>query len=211
WTRTLTIVAVRAITGAIGAAIILLNVWYVLRQLGPVHLRRRYGNIEIAEQIPRRYLITAAILIAVLAGWWLSSLQFGGNAAIALLAWLRADSWAATDPLFGRDLSFYVFALPMYFRLLDYLFIVLVWSLLLVGAGYALVGAVRLRGTSWEIDDRPRVHFAILVAAMLAIFGVRYLLGRYEFLLEGTGFGGVIGYTDVHARLPARLLVGVLS
>src|SRR5690606_32354128 len=69
WTRTLTIIAVRVLTGAIAAAIILLNVWYVLRQLGPVHLRRRYGNIEIAEQVPRAYLVVGAVIIAVLAGW----------------------------------------------------------------------------------------------------------------------------------------------
>lgn len=211
WTRTLTIVAVRLVTGAFGAALILVNVWYVLRQLGPVHLRRRYGNIEIAEQVPRAYLVSGALAVAVLAGWWLSSLQFGGNAAVALLAWLRADSWGAADPLFGHDLSFYVFALPVYFRLLDFLLIVLIWSLLLVGIGYALVGAVRLRNTRVEIDDRPRVHFAMLVAGMFIVFGARYLLGRYELLLEGNGFGGVIGYTDVHARLPARLLVGVLA
>ncbi|HEX6309149.1 MAG TPA: UPF0182 family protein [Longimicrobiales bacterium] len=211
WTRTLTIAAVRLITGALGAALILLNVWYVLRQLGPVHLRRRYGNIEIAEQVPRAYLVAGAVAIAVLAGWWLSSLQFGGNAAVALLAWLRADSWGVTDPLFGHDLSFYVFALPVYFRLLDFFLIVLIWSLLLVGIGYALVGAVRLRNTRLEIDDRPRVHFAILVAGMFVVFGARYLLGRYELLLDGNGFGGIIGYTDVNARLPARLLVGVLA
>lgn len=210
WTRILAILAVRVVTGAVGAALILLNLWYVLRQLGPVHLRRRYGNLEIAEQVPRSYLITGAVLVSILAGWWLSSLQFGGNAAVALLAWLRADAWGVSDPLFGHDLSFYIFALPVYIRLLEFLLIIAIWSVLLVGVGYALVGAVRVRGTRWEVDDRPRLHFAILVAGMLIIFGLRYLLGRYEFLLEGTGFG-TIGYTDVHARLPARLVLGVLS
>src|SRR5690606_28552577 len=77
--------------------------------------------------------------------------------------------------------------------------------------GYALVGAVRVRGSRFEVDDRPRVQFAILVAGMLAVFGARLLLGRYELLLGGGGFGGTIGYTDVHARLPARLILGLLA
>ncbi|MGH7464231.1 MAG: UPF0182 family protein, partial [Longimicrobiales bacterium] len=180
WTRVLSVVAVRAVTGSVAAALILLNVWYVLRQLGPVHLRRRYGNLEIAEQVPRAHLMSGAIAIAVLAGWWLSSIQFSGTTAVALLAWLRADAWGLRDPLFGRDLSFYIFSLPAFIRLLDFLLIVLLWSVLLVGIGYALVGAVRVRGTRFEIDDRPRVHFAVLVAGVLVLFGVRFLLGRYH-------------------------------
>ncbi|HSK19558.1 MAG TPA: UPF0182 family protein [Longimicrobiales bacterium] len=211
WTRLLAIVSVRAVTGAVGAALILANVWYVLRQLGPVHLRRRYGNLEIAEQVPRAHLVTGAVAISVLAGLWLSSVQFSGNSAVALLAWLRAEPWGVQDPLFGRDLSFYIFSLPVYIRLLDYLLIVIIWSVLLVGIGYALVGAVRVRGSRLEIDDRPRVHFAVLIAGMLLVFGARFLISRYELLLGGGGFGGTIGYTDVHARIPARLVLGLLA
>ena len=57
---------VRLGTGSIGAAFVLLNLWLVTRQLGPVHLRRRYGNLEIAEQVPRGYLFagTAAACVA---------------------------------------------------------------------------------------------------------------------------------------------------
>ncbi|MEX1184652.1 MAG: UPF0182 family protein [Gemmatimonadota bacterium] len=211
WTRLLAVAAVRTVTGAVGAAIILLNLWYVLRQLGPVHLRRRYGNIEIAEQVPRAYLIVGAVAASVLTGWWLASIQFGGNTPIALLAWLRHETWGTTDPLFGRDLSFYIFSLPIYTRLLDYLLIVLVWSALLVGIGYVLVGGVRVNGAHWQIDDRPRLHFAVLAASLLATFAARYLLGRFLLLLDGGGFGGTIGYTDVHARLPARLVLSGLA
>jgi uncharacterized protein len=211
WRRLLAVITTRAVTGAIGAAIILVNVWYVLRQLGPVHLRRRYGNLEFAEQVPRSLLVGGAVLVSILAGWWLATVQFGGNVPVALLAWLQREEWGIVDPLFGLDLSFYVFSLPIYTRLLEFLLTVLVWSVLLVGIGYVLIGAVRTRGSRLEFDERPRMHFAILGAALLVNFAALYLLGRYQFLLQGTGFGGTIGYTDVHARLPARLLIGVLS
>ncbi|HSJ25598.1 MAG TPA: UPF0182 family protein [Longimicrobiales bacterium] len=211
WKRLLTTAAVRAITGALGAVIILANLSYLLRHLGPVHLRRRYGNLEIAEQVPRSYLMAGSLLVAVLAGWWLSTLQFGGNAPIAMLAWLQRESWGLADPLFGHDVSFYVFGLPLYIRLVEYVLILLVWSVLLVGVGYVLIGAVRARGTRMEMDDRPRMHFAVLVACIIAVLGARYLLGRYQLLLDGYGFGGSLGYTDVHARLPARLVIGVLA
>lgn len=210
WRRLFALFSVRLVTGAAGAAIIMLNLWYVLRQLGPVHLRRRYGNLEIAEQVPRAYLTGSAAAVSVLAGWWLSTLQFGGTVPVSILAWLQRERWGIADPLFGHDLSFYIFGLPVYTRLVEYLLIILVWTTLLVAIGYVLVGAVRLRGSRLELDDRPRLHFGYLAAALLATFGVRFLLGRYQFMLDGGGFGGSIGYTDVHARLPARLLIGVL-
>jgi uncharacterized protein len=211
WRRLLAVLTTRIVTGGIGAGLILINLWYVLRQLGPVHLRRRYGNLEFAEQVPRTYLVAGAAAVSILAGWWLSTLQFGGNVPITMLAWLQREAWGVSDPLFNADVSFYVFSLPVYLRLLDYLLIVLVWATLLVAIGYVLVGAVTLRGTRLDFDERPRVHFALLLAAMIAIFGVRYLLGRYGFVMDGGGFAGTVGYTDVHARLPARLLIGVLS
>jgi hypothetical protein len=49
-----------------------------------------------------------------------------------------------------------------------------------------------------------RAALRLLIAGLLVTLGVRYLLGRYQLLLDGFGFGGSIGYTDVHARLPAR-------
>jgi uncharacterized protein len=211
WKRLLAAAVVRLVLGAVGAAVILLNLWYVLRQLGPVHLRRRYGNLEIAEQVPRSYLVAGAVLVAVLAGWWLVTLQFGGAAPIAALAWLQRENWGVADPLFGHDVSFYVFGLPLYTRLLEYLLIILIWSILLVGVGYVLIGAVRMRASRVDLDERPRMHFAALLAAAFVIFGVRYLLARYQLMLEGNGFGGAIGYTDVHARLPAHLVLAILS
>src|SRR5512138_2588147 len=66
WTRLGIAVVVRAAVGALGAALVLLNLWFVARQLGPVHLRRRYGNLEIAERVPRGYLLAGIVLAALL-------------------------------------------------------------------------------------------------------------------------------------------------
>ncbi len=211
WTRVWAHALVRLVTGGLGAAFVLFNLWIVVRQLGPVHLRRRYLNLEIAEQVPRRYVHTGVVVAAILAGWWLSAITFGGDTPLAVLAWLNRSTWGIRDPQFQRDLGFFVFSLPLYTRLLEYLLLVAVWSVLLIAIGYVLVGAVRLRENRLEVDDTPRLHFALVIAFLILLLGVRYWLGRYGILLDGKGFSGAVGYTDVHARLPAQRVLAVLS
>jgi uncharacterized protein len=210
WRRLGAEVVLRATTSAAGAAVVLLNLGRIIRHLGPVQLRRRYGNIEIAEQIPRGYVTAGIVVAAILAGWWLSGISFPRGSGLSAMAWLYRGSWGVTDPLFGRDLAFFVFTLPMLLHLIDFLLLVTVWSALLAFVGYVLVGAVRLRNGRVEVEYYPRTHFAMLVAGLVVLFAVRYWIGRYGILLGGTGFGDAVGYTDVHARLPAYRILAIL-
>lgn len=211
WTRLGVTAVVRAAVGLVAAAIVFANLAMVARQLGPVHLRRRYGNLEIAEQVPRKYLLAGAAVTAVLAGWWLSGVQFDGDGALAVATWLRQVPWGARDPLLGRDVGFYVFSLPVYYSLSDFLLVTLVWTVLLVTLGYVLVGAVRTVNNRLHVSDPARLHFLFLVAGLIAIIGFRFWLGRYALLVDGSGFGGQLGYTDVHARLPVRAALAVVA
>ena len=211
WTRLATTAAVRLVVGGLGAAFVALNLWFVARQVGPVQLRRRYGNLEIAEQVPRRYITLGILAVAVLAGWWLSGIPFDGGGALTILAWLRHVPWGATDPLFGHDLSFYVFELPAFDRLADFALLLLLWTLLLVLLGYILAGGVRVRDGRLEVESTPRLHFVVLATGLVLLVGIRYWLGRYGLLIEGSGVRYPLGYTDVHARLPARNAMAFLS
>lgn len=210
WTRFRTDVITRAVTAVLAGLIVFANLWIVTRQLGPVHVRRRYGNLEISEQIPRQLVRGGVVVAAVLAGWWLSGVKFGGGMSLAVLTWLKQVSWGAADPLFGNDLSFYIFTLPVYFQFVEFLMLVALWSLVLSVLGYALVGALRWTGKQLEVDPPARFHALALVATLLVLIGVRFWLGRYAILLHGTGFNETIGYTDVHARLPAQRIIALL-
>lgn len=211
WTRLGATLGVRLVAGGIAAGLVLLNLWIVARRLGPVQLRRQYGNLEISEQVPRTLVSGAIVITSILAGWWLSGLKFGGDDALALLAWLRQVDWGVEDPLFGRDLSFYIFSLPIYFRAVDYLLLAALWSIVLVLLGHVLVRMIRWREGRLEVEEEARLHFIVLAAAVVFLLGLRYWLGRYGLLLEGTGIGGGLGYTDVNARLPAHRALAVLS
>src|SRR5262245_61104127 len=62
WRRLGTEWLVRLITTVLGGAAVLVSLWLVTRRLGPVHVRRRYGNLEISEQIPRRYVVSGIVI-----------------------------------------------------------------------------------------------------------------------------------------------------
>jgi uncharacterized protein len=210
WTRFNTFLASRMIAAIVAGIIVVINLWIVTRHLGPVHVRRRYGNLEISEQIPRR-LVTFGVLVAgLLAGWWLSDVKFGRGMSIHALTWLHRVPWGSTDPLFGKDLSFYVFALPFYIQVVDLLLLIALWSLVLSLMGYALVGAIRFVEQRIEVDPNVRMHATILAATLLVLIGIRFWLGRYGILFHGSGFNGATGYTDVHARLPAQRIISIL-
>ncbi len=211
WRRLVSEATIRLITTVLGGGLVLVNLWLVTRRLGPVHVRRRYGNLEISEQVPRRQVIGGIVLAAFLTGLWLSDVKFGGDHAIAVLTMLRHAAWSISDPLFNRDLSFYVFTLPVYFQAVDFLLLIAFWSVLLSLLGYTLVGALRLKESRVQIDDRARMHVAVLLATVVALLGVRYWLSRYGVLFHGSGFGDGVGYTDVHARLPAHRILAVLA
>lgn len=211
WTRIAVSWATWIVAALIAATIAFLNLMILGRGIGSFQLRREYGNLEIVEQVPARLVRGGAALVSLLAGWWLALLVFGGENAVASLAWLRQVEWGTSDPLFQRDLSFFVFSLPIYFRVLDFLLLSVLWCLVLVVLGYVLTGGIRRVGSGFGLSERARLHLVALGAVVILLLGLRYWLGRYGLLLEGTGIGGGLGYTDVEARLPARRALAILA
>lgn len=211
WTRIITGWVIRLGAATVAAAFAFVNLGAVVRRYGPVQLRREYGNLEIVEQIPARWIIIGATTISALAGWWLATLAFGGQTALSTIAWIRQVHWGITDPLFQRDLSFFVFSLPAYYRIIDFLLVTILWCAALVVLSYLLVGGIRWREKTLSIEGHVRLHLIILGTALVLLLGIRYWLGRYGLLLEGSGIGGGIGYTDIRARLPARQALALLA
>ena len=210
WTRWITDIAVRTIAAVIAAGVVFANLWVVARRLGPVHVRRRYGNLEISEQVPRRLVLTGITITALLAGWWLVSVKFGGGMSLTMLTAARRAAWGVTDPLFNKDLSFYVFTLPAYLQSIDFLLLAALWTLVLCVLGYSLVGGIRWQQNRVSVDFNARLHVIMLMATLLLLLGVRFWIGRYGILLTGTGINDGVGYADVHARLPGERIIALL-
>ena len=120
-----------------------------------------------------------------------------------LLLWSHRGDFGQTDPLFHRDVGYYVFSLPLYEHVARWLIETLVLAGAMSLAIYAAAGAVQLVRPRGALRAARR-HVLILVALILVAMAWRMHLDQFQLALPHTG-SAVPGasYTDVHVRLPA--------
>ena len=137
-------------------------------------------------------LLLAAVLMAVNpASEWEKFLLF-----------LNSIPFGDTDPIFGRDFSFYIFTLPALSLARSWLVSAVVVLLLVVGAFYYLT--FTLRGERFSLSGRVRAHLALLASLLFVLIAAGHWLSRYDLLYSPTGAVFGVGFTDDHVTLPAR-------
>lgn len=113
------------------------------------------------------------------------------------------------DPIFGLDISFYVFMLPFIKFIHAWLQGVIFVSLIGVSIAYFMTRSISLAGTNVESTTKARLHLSLLGALLLIMWGIGYWLGRYELLFSPTGVVHGAGYTDLNVILPSLTVLAV--
>jgi uncharacterized membrane protein (UPF0182 family) len=176
-----------------------------VRDIRPVFTTRE--GIEVT--LPgRRQLQTltngAALVLAIIIGLYAAARWE------IWLAWQNAVAFGEVDPIFGRDVSFYVFSLPFlqFARGLAQALVIL--AALGAGAIYLLTGSLTSGfPASFWMAPIARRHLALLAAAFLLLLAAGAWLQRAEYLVQSPVLAQIHGasYSDVHARMPASLLL----
>ena len=149
--------------------------------------------------------------------FWLVALVLGIPAGLRLaegwqtvLTWLNATPFGKTDPIFGWDISFFVFTLPFLELVVSFLLHLVILSLVVSTVASYLYGGL-------QVVPRPhatapvRRHLGILAAIASVIIGVQYWIGRYSLLTQsGDNIDGAM-YADVNATLPAHSILAAIS
>ncbi|MGQ0712318.1 MAG: UPF0182 family membrane protein [Gemmatimonadaceae bacterium] len=144
--------------------------------------------------------VLAVVFALVVASEWRVLLQF-----------MHRTPFGTVDPVFGRDIGYYVFVMPLLEAILGYAILGLILTLLCVWPVYSIRGAIRHRGWRVRMEPSARRHLAGLGAALLVVFAIQIPLIGIPHLLYAT-HNSLVGanYTDLHARLPAWWVVSVL-
>ena len=114
-----------------------------------------------------------------------------------LLLYFNQQPFGLTDPIFGRDVSFFLFTLPIWQFLRGWLMTTLVITLIATG----LASGIGWRG--WSAPAPVRAHLSFLGALILLLIAWQYRLDALELVYSTRGAVFGAGYTDVHAQLPA--------
>lgn len=149
--------------------------------------------------------------------FWLVALVLGIPAGLRLaegwqtaLTWLNATPFGKTDPIFGWDVSFFVFTLPFLELVVSFLLHLVILSLVVsIVASYLYGGLQAVPRPHATVPVRH--HLGILAAVASVIIGVQYWIGRYSLLTQsGDNIDGAM-YADVNATLPAHSILAAIS
>jgi hypothetical protein len=121
------------------------------------------------------------------------------------LLYFNRQSFGVQDPVFGLDLGFFAFELPVYRFLHGWLIPLTVIAIIGVAIIYLADNWMALQRGSWSMTYSPAIrrHVAILLTFFFLLWASGYLLEIYElqYSTRGVIFGA--GFTDLNATLPA--------
>ncbi len=140
-----------------------------------------------------------------------------------LLRYLHQQPFGSTDPIFNRDIGFYVFSLPFYMFARDGLFVLLVLSGLVTAGWYLKNGALQIEGDLSQTPGAPpslpkinvapkaKQHLIFLGGIVVILLAWGFHLKIYELLYstQGPAFGA--SYTDVQIKVLAYRFLIIVS
>ena len=191
--------------------IIYFNLW-LARRIAPLPTERLIYSDELRQRIGAYAQKGLGVLIA--AGALVISVMVGLGATghwNDVLMFLYGGKFGQTDPIFHRDVAFYVFTLPFLKYVYGWLFFALVAALIAVCALYYLGQAIEFLANIPRFAPRVKSHIFTLIALLFALRAWGYWLDRYGLLFSRGELISGAGYADIHARLPAMYILMVAS
>ena len=139
-----------------------------------------------------------------------------------VLRYLYQQPFGSNDPVFNKDIGFYVFSLPFYMFVWEQLLVVFLFAGLATIIWYIKDGGLEIIGELAQdqppvslpkitITEPIRKHLLILGSIIVLLIGWGFHLKVYGILYstQGPAFGA--SYTDVHVRIPIFRILMVIS
>jgi len=187
-----------------------------------------YVNFRIIKRILRKegieqrnaddkMISMVFVIFALIAGLAFSS-QWD-----VMLKFLNATSFNVVDPVFGNDISFYVFSLPFYASIIGLLIATAVVNLIISVFIYIFYVNPFRFGSIPDIEEEVfhhiktgfkgniKLHLSMLAGVLFILVGVWIWLSRYGILFSEAGVVFGAAYTDIHITLPVLTLLSIIT
>lgn len=129
-----------------------------------------------------------------------------------ILYFFHGGAFGIQDPIFHRDIGFYIFQKPFYDFLSDWLFTAIIFAFIGVLIIYFINHAISFLRGKFSINPHTIQHLCLLLALMALLKGFQYWLASFD-LLYSTRSSALYGasYTDIHAQLLAYHVLIVVT
>ncbi|MFL9866545.1 UPF0182 family protein [Paraburkholderia fungorum] len=156
---------------------------------------------ELAEQLAPRIRWRASIAGCAIALGLIIAASDISNWDL-VLRFLHQVPYGERDPVFGRDIGFYLFSLPAYLAFKNWLLQLIFLSAIVAGLVYGIRGDITFERTPRGLSAAATVHASALLGAFFVLKAWSYTLDRFLLLYGDNGVVVGAGYTDIHVELP---------
>ena len=183
------------------------------------------SKITKKKKLPFTLKLLIITILSIVIGMGVSSKWF------TFLQFINQTSFNLVDPIFAKDVSFYIFSLPFYHFILVFLMGSVILTVILVVLDY-LISFIDTK----QILTEPKVpedvipspsksfdfkilftkrkaiaHSGILVSIFFLLLAVKHYLSRFSIMYSEQGIVVGAGYSDVVAYLPMIKILMVLA
>ena len=168
-----------------------------IQQAGvPIEMNRKVGVI-VASVV----LLIMGIIMA----------RNGSSKWDLILKLLNRASFGLKDPVFGRDVSFFVFNLPVYNFLKSWSLGTVILTFIVIGLLYLISGQITVAGNKFTASDQSKKHLITLLFLITLIIAWGYLLKVFMILYSRKGIIYGAGFTDVKFSRPGYYIMIAVS
>ncbi|MBI1979143.1 MAG: UPF0182 family protein, partial [Elusimicrobia bacterium] len=150
-------------------------------------------------------LFAGTFVAAFLLGSW------AWNQWDIVLKFLNGVSFQLQDPLFSRDISFYVFKVPFYKFLYHFLLAATLLSLAMSVVTYLLNNRVYLSNRGIQMAEDSKNHIVLLLGFLFLLIGAHFQINIWDLLSSQRNLAPGAGFTNVHATLPILKILRIAA
>ncbi|MFZ5591449.1 MAG: UPF0182 family protein, partial [Bacillota bacterium] len=217
WTTWLTQWGLKLSVAVLYFLVLYLGLWpaagYLRTALAHRHFYDEQENVVVIDQEPAVYrsdgwvktaLVLFSLMVAIMAGAAVSSDW------VTLQRFLHPVTFNMSDPVFSKDISFYIFHLPVY-KLIYGLLQTLLITLFVASIALYWLAGLRQGKKGVFVAARPRYNLSLLAALFFLLLAWGYRLKQYGLLFRQGSIVYGASYTDLHATLPAYKILFFVS
>ncbi|KPM57390.1 hypothetical protein CcI49_31890 [Frankia sp. CcI49] len=195
--------------GAVMAIAVGTNIVLAYRLRPPSDLSAEQQSLERYRVAIEPYMLP--VLLAVSAVFGLLAGLSASSRWRTWLLWINREPFGEVDAQFHRDISYYTFTYPFQRFLLAFLLTAVLLSLLVAVLTHYLFGGIRLQSPRDRVAPAAKAHISVLLGLLALLKAWAYYLDRFGLVFSSRGVATGASYTDVHAVLPAKLILLFIS